>query len=199
MARAAGYSARGGLLRMRGWGEALSGFEGRISEACGFLLVVASLLLLLALFTYERADPSLDTASGLAPHNFLGPDGAILADLLRQTLGLAAYLIPAVLLGWAFRLLLNRGLKPFWRKLALSPTLLALAAFALSLFDLGTGRAASGGALGWELQRLLLRAGFAAHALPVAMAAAAFVGLLLLVILGLSWRDWRDLDRKSVV
>ena len=184
-------------MRLRGWGEVLSGFEGRISEAGGFLLVVASLLLLLLLATYDRADPSLDTAGGAAPHNFLGPDGAILADLLRQGFGLAAYLVPAVFLGWAFRLLLNRGLRPFWRKLALLPLALALAGFALSLFDLGAAHAASGGVVGWELERLLVRAGFAAQALPAAMAAAALVGLLLLLILGLSWRDWRDLGHGA--
>ena len=76
---------------------------------------------------------------------------------------------------------------------------LVLGAFALSVLDLGTlsPQASAGGAVGWGLQRLLSRAGLSAAALPISVAAAAIVGLLLLLIMGLSWRDWRDIGEGA--
>ncbi len=110
-------------------------------------------------------------------------------------LGLAAFVIPIVLFGWSLRLLLDRPLRSLWRKLALLPVALVLAALALSVLDQAAFCAAPGcgGAVGWELQRLLALAGFVPAALPIGMMAAAGLGLSLLLILGLSWRDWRDL------
>ena len=91
----------------------------------------------LALLTYDPRDPSLDTAIDMAPHNFLGHDGAVVADLLRQGFGLAAFLIPAALLGWSFRLLLDRPLRGVRVKLALLPPALLLGSLALSVLDAG--------------------------------------------------------------
>src|SRR5579875_3683124 len=163
-----------------------------IVAAAGFGILTTALLLLLALITYDPRDPSWDTAGALEPHNLLGREGAIIADLLRQGFGLAAFLLPAILCGWAFRLLLDRPLKAFGRRVALVPFALALGAFALSAADFAPPPL-SGGALGWLLHRLSLRVLPISLALPLAMAAAALVGLLLLMLMGLSWRDWRDL------
>src|SRR5579884_921367 len=163
-----------------------------IVAAAGFGILTTALLLLLALITYDPRDPSWDTAGALEPHNLLGREGAIIADLLRQGFGLAAFLLPAILCGWAFRLLLDRPLKAFGRRVALVPFVLALGAFALSAADFAPPPL-SGGALGWLLHRLSLRVLPISLALPLAMAAAALVGLLLLMLMGLSWRDWRDL------
>jgi S-DNA-T family DNA segregation ATPase FtsK/SpoIIIE len=167
----------------------------RLLESLGFGLLLASLLLAATLLTYDPQDPSLNTAVDAAPRNFLGYSGALIADILWQSWGLAAFLIPLVLLGWCFRLLLNRPLKLIWLKAALLPVVLALGAFALSVLDLGTlsGRAKFGGAVGWGLQRLLMGAYPSTAALPVSVVAAAIVGLMLLLIMGLSWRDWREI------
>jgi S-DNA-T family DNA segregation ATPase FtsK/SpoIIIE len=148
-----------------------------------------------ALISYDRQDPSFDTAVDRVAHNFLSHDGAIVADLLRQGLGLAAFVIPLVLFGWSLRLLLNRPLKGLWVKLALLPVALLLAALALSVLDQSRSSTAVdyGGAVGWGLQRAMALLDLGSLALPVSMAAAAGLGLLLLMILGLSWRDWRDL------
>jgi DNA segregation ATPase FtsK/SpoIIIE, S-DNA-T family len=197
MARSIGYSTRG--PRTRGWGEALATLKRRLLESLGFGLLLASVLLLLALLTYDPRDPSLNTAVDAAPHNFLGYNGAVLADLLRQSLGLVAFLIPVVLLGWSFRLLLNRSLKSIWLRATLIPVVLLLGAFALSVLDRGMpyADARTGGAVGWSLHRLLVRLGLSAALLPLSVAAAAMVGLLLLLIMGLSWRDWRDIGQGA--
>jgi DNA segregation ATPase FtsK/SpoIIIE, S-DNA-T family len=197
MARLATVSARRAAGRMRGWSDALAAVRRRAVEALGFALLLTGLLLALALLTYSPRDPSLDTAAAAAPHNFLGLHGAIVADLLRQVFGIAAFLVPAVLLGWSFRLLLNRPLRRLAVKVALLPPALLLASLALSVLDSGAPPPRVSGALGWGLFRLLSRAGLASVALPIAMVAAALVGLLLLLITGLSLRDWRELGEGA--
>jgi DNA segregation ATPase FtsK/SpoIIIE, S-DNA-T family len=199
MARSIAYSARGTARRMRGWADALATLKRRLLESLGFALLLACSLLVLALLTYDPRDPSLNTAIDAAPHNFLGYSGAVLADLLRQSFGLAAFLIPLVLLGWCFRLLLNRPLVSLLLKVALLPVVLVLGAFALSVLDLGTlsSEAKLGGAIGWSLQGLLVRVSLSPAALPISVVAGGIVGPLLLFIMGLSLRDWCDIGEGA--
>ena len=173
--------------------EALAVVKHRLAEAFGFALLLGCLLLFLSLFTYDPRDGSLNTAVDAAPHNFLGHDGAVLADLLWQSSGLACFLIPIFLLAWSFRLMLHRPLRSTWARLALLPAVLTLGAVALSILDLGalSPPAGPGGAIGWVMERLLVRSGLGTAALPISMAAAAIAGLLLLATMGLSLRDWR--------
>ena len=173
----------------------MAALKRRVFEALGFGLLLAALLVAAALLSYNPQDPSLDTSIDAAAHNFLGRDGAILADILHQSLGLAAFVIPIALFGWSVRLMLDRPLHSLWLKLGLLPVALLLAALALSVLDQTALCAAPGcgGAVGWGLQRLLTLAELSPAALPIATMAAAAFGLLLLLILGLSWRDWRDL------
>ncbi len=173
--------------------EALAVVKLRLAEALGFALLLGCFLLFLSLVTYDPRDGSLNTAVDAVPHNFLGHDGAVLADLLWQSLGLACFLIPILLLGWSFRLMLHRPLRSSWVRLALLPAVLTLGAVALSILDLGalSPPAGPGGAIGWVMARLLVRSGLGTAALPISMAAAAIAGLLLLATMGLSLRDWR--------
>ena len=78
---------------------------------------------------YNPADPSLNTAVEGATGNFLGPYGAIFADLLVQSLGLSAFLLPLILIGWAFRLLLQRPLLHMSRRLLMVVPALLLGSF----------------------------------------------------------------------
>jgi len=174
------------------WNELVAAIRGRVLEGLGSALVVLSFLVVLALATYNPADPSFNTAADAPVANFLGRDGAFVADLLIQGLGLAGFLLPLVLLGWAFRLLLQRPLVAMSRRLMLLPLALLLGAFACAVLrsqpiPLPAG---AGGALGWALLRAVHAVGLGALALPLAMAAAALVALLLLSIIGLSWGDW---------
>ena len=103
-------------------GEALAVLKHRLAEALGFALLLVCLLLFLVLFTYDPRDASLNTAVNAMPHNFLGHDGAVLADLLWQSLGLASFFIPILLLAWSFRLVLHRPLRSSWPRLAVRTT-----------------------------------------------------------------------------
>jgi DNA segregation ATPase FtsK/SpoIIIE, S-DNA-T family len=184
-----------GQRRLRGWSEVLAAARRRLCETLGFGLLLAALLLTAALASYHPEDPSFDTAIDAGPHNLLGGDGAVLADLLRQSLGLAAFVIPIVLVGWSLRLLLDRPLPSLWVKLVLLPMAPILASLAFSVLDLGahSTELVYGGALGWMMQRLLAASGLARSSLPMSMTAAAALGLSLLFLLGLSGRDWRRL------
>src|ERR1700730_10465991 len=199
MAKSASYWVNDHDRRVRALGEAWAVVKRRLIEALGFALLLVCLLLILTLLTYDARDGSLNTAVDSTPRNFLGHDGAVLADLLWQSLGLASFLIPILLLAWSFRLLLNRPIRSTWPRLALLPLILVLGALALSILDLGalSPPAGPGGALGWGLQRLLARSGLGTAALPISMAAAAFVGLLLLATTGLSLRDWREIGEGA--
>jgi S-DNA-T family DNA segregation ATPase FtsK/SpoIIIE len=72
----------------------------------GVLLLLVSLLLFLSIATWHATDPSLNTAAGEAGAraigNWVGLFGAWLSDLLLQSIGLTAFLLPLWLggLGW---------------------------------------------------------------------------------------------------
>ncbi|WP_420237079.1 DNA translocase FtsK [Telmatobacter bradus] len=74
----------------------------------GLVLLLAATLLLLALATYHATDPSLNTAAATSdPHavrNWIGLLGAYSSDLLLQTFGVTAFLMPLWLasLGWTW-------------------------------------------------------------------------------------------------
>src|SRR5216684_3319132 len=194
MPRAAQLSVRGFGHRWRGGSEMFGGLGQRLFEGLGVALVLASLLVLLALLTYNPGDVSLNTAVDAPPRNFLGHNGALIADVLVQSFGLAAYLVPSVMFGWAFRLLLGHPVRRPVRGILLLLLALVLGAAACSILHAGLSLpAGAGGAVGWVLLGLAKRAGLGTLALPLAMAAAALVALLLVSIIGLSPGDWRDL------
>ena len=160
-------------------------------QAVGLALLVAAILLALALATHDRADPSWNHAADRDAANALGLGGARLSDALLQGLGLGAWLLPLVLLDWAVRLLLGRGLARLWLKLALLVPMLGAAALALAIFPAPPGwplAAGLGGALGGIGERALDAANLAPPL--AAMAAAALVALLLLYVLGFSPAAW---------
>src|SRR5437868_3001495 len=193
MSRSAQMSIRGFGLRVRGGREMLAGVERRLYSVVGAGLVMASLLLLLALLTYSPADPSLNTAADARAGNYLGPQGAFVADVLIQSVGLAAYLLPAVLLGWAFRLMLQRPIRRLLRRLAMLVLMLVLGALACSILNPSLFAAGPGGVIGKLFKNTVERVGFGDIAVPLAMAAAALVALLLLATIGLSPGDWREI------
>ena len=86
----------------------------RLNEILGLAVLVSAALLLLALATYTPTDPSADTVGGIAAgshpsaglaarlaagpaHNWTGLAGAWLADLILQSIGIAAFFLPIVL------------------------------------------------------------------------------------------------------
>ncbi len=86
-------------------GSVRSALSRRVSEVVGVALFGSALLWLVALASYDPADPVwfFTTGSG-APSNFVGRVGAFLAELSFQLFGYGSYLLPAliVVLGWHY-------------------------------------------------------------------------------------------------
>jgi DNA segregation ATPase FtsK/SpoIIIE, S-DNA-T family len=179
-------------------GEKAAARFRHVFEALGFLLLAASVLLALALISFDRNDPSWNHAVDATPHNALGPLGAVLADLLLQSLGAASALVPVILLYWSVRLLLGRGLAWFWLRLQLVP--LALGFAALALAPLPAPRAwpivsGLGGVLGRLVQRRLAEAGLAPAV--TALAAALLALLFLVYVMGFALDDWSNVESSG--
>ncbi len=104
----------------------------RLAEFGGVALGLGGVALLLALACYNPLDPSLNTATARAPTNLAGPAGAMAADLLLQSFGVAAVLPALAMLAWAWRIASHRGLGSLAARLASTlaalPVLAALAA-----------------------------------------------------------------------
>ena len=81
-----------------------SALSRRISEFVGVLSFAVALLWLIALATYNPADPAwfFNTGAIQPATNLAGRAGAFVAELSHQTLGYAAYLFPvlAAVVGW---------------------------------------------------------------------------------------------------
>jgi DNA segregation ATPase FtsK/SpoIIIE, S-DNA-T family len=74
-------------------------------EIWSVVICLLALLITLSLISYDPSDRSLNTPSGaINTHNWGGFIGAFLADLLLQSLGMTAYLIPVLLCLAAIRM-----------------------------------------------------------------------------------------------
>ena len=125
----------------------------------GVLQALLAALLLVALLSWNPADPSLNAASTAEPTNWLGLNGALFADLFMQSLGLAAW--PATLLLGAFGLAraigdaIQQRLKPTpVRALSATGGALALSAALSALAPPAAWPLASGLGGLWKHERL---------------------------------------------
>ncbi|MEJ2078311.1 MAG: DNA translocase FtsK 4TM domain-containing protein [Acidobacteriota bacterium] len=86
-------------------------------EMGGLVYLVTSFLLYLALFSYRSLDPSLNVSTPWQKvQNLAGPAGAWISDLLFQTLGLSAIILPLPLLIVGSKKLLGRRIEYPWLK-----------------------------------------------------------------------------------
>ena len=176
----------------------------RLVELAGLAVAVAAAAFAVALYTYHPEDLTLTPGGHAAmPHNALSMPGAWIADVFTRTTGLAAWLVPLVLLSWAWRIASHRGLGPLWLRFTMLPCALFLGAMMFATLSVPLSwplPSGAGGALG-ELvlaalsEPVLLR-------LPVgADAVATLFGLLALVAcllaMGMGWREWRGIGRAA--
>ncbi len=174
----------------------------RMAELAALLLACAAAALLLALGTYDPADPSLNTATAAAPRNIGGPPGAAVADLLLQVFGVAAVLPGLALLAWAWRVGSHRGLPGLPMRLLCLLTAMPVLGAVLAAVPGAEGDtpawpagAGPGGAAGHLLARLAQTIGadlMGPFGGPVMTALGGLLGGTLAVLaLGLSWGEWR--------
>lgn len=113
------------ILRIKCW----------LSEGFGVSLLVLAFLLAASLISYSHYDQSFNTASKSLTENLIGPVGAHAADLLIQTLGLAAALIPLLLISWGWKLITKQGVSVIWARLMMLFAALLLISIFLSSFN----------------------------------------------------------------
>jgi DNA segregation ATPase FtsK/SpoIIIE, S-DNA-T family len=126
----------------------------RMMELVGAALAAAGVMLLMAVFTFNNADPSLNHATGTPPANLMGLPGAYISDLLLQTFGLAIVLVPVAMITWGVRMLRTHHLGFFGLRLSL--LLLALLMMSVGCVGLGdvggaATHAGAGGLVGLAL------------------------------------------------
>ncbi|MCB4821937.1 FtsK/SpoIIIE family DNA translocase [Roseicella aerolata] len=176
----------------------------RLFEMLGLLCGLSGLALLVALASYDPADPSLSTATTRAPANLVGPAGAMVADVMLQGFGWAGALPGLALLAWAWRLATHRGLSLFPARLAALLAALPMGGAALTLVPLPAGLPASagaGGAIGAVTAHALhdtagaLLGPFGDLVSGIVLAGVAV--LLTIAALGLSPAEWLRLGRAA--
>ncbi|HEX9630044.1 MAG TPA: DNA translocase FtsK 4TM domain-containing protein, partial [Pyrinomonadaceae bacterium] len=105
--------------------------KSRRNEIVAILLFAVGLLLTLCLVSaaFYPSDPSWNSAGQTVTRNWAGSIGANVAALLFQSIGIAAYLLPFLLLTAAWRRFRTRSMRaPFFRLLGLLLLLLSAAA-----------------------------------------------------------------------
>ncbi len=163
---------------------ASSTFSRRLSELFGVVCFMVGLLWLIALTTYNPADPVpfFGAGAGGVVANLAGPVGAFLAELSYQVLGYAAFLFPAIALALGWQLFWCRTLDSAYTKLVGVVLLFGCLSSFLSLL-IGPGAAdgrsvSAGGYLGDQLAGLLA-ASFNRTGSLIVIATLLFLGVIL--------------------
>jgi len=153
----------------------------RLNEIIAIGLTAVGLLLGLCLVSYNPNDPSWNTVGEPSARNWIGSIGANVAAALFQTIGLAAYLLPLLLLAAAWRHFRSRRLRAEYSRLTglaivilSSSALLALANIP-PLFDASFN---AGGLVGVVIARALV-SGLNTTGTAILLIAITVAGLLL--------------------
>ncbi len=74
--------------------------QGWLCKAFGLVMLAACVAVGISLVTWSITDPSFTRTTSAITRNAIGPVGAIVSDLLMQTLGMAAvlFVLPALVL-----------------------------------------------------------------------------------------------------
>ncbi|MCR9085514.1 MAG: DNA translocase FtsK 4TM domain-containing protein [Rhodobacteraceae bacterium] len=108
--------------------------ERRSKELLGLALLAAGVVLALALGSYSDNDPSFLGSSQQAPQNWLGLFGAYAAAPLYVILGLGAWVLPVLCIGWAARFVFHIGDARALSRLISMPIAVALAAVCMATY-----------------------------------------------------------------
>jgi DNA segregation ATPase FtsK/SpoIIIE, S-DNA-T family len=137
----------------------------RLNELIGFIGLSLAVFLALSLLSYSPVDPSFNVSAGpigsTPVHNWIGPVGAHLADLVFQFSGYAAFLFPVAICTVALRWFRSHTIAAPVAKLIGAGLLLTSVSAEMTLIHLPPVRGAlpPGGLLGTVLAEGL-RAGF---------------------------------------
>ncbi len=178
----------------------------RFSEITGISLILSGFLLLIALLTYTPSDPSLNSAGITEPKNLLGSSGALLADLLLQSIGLVSLLPSLVLFIWGAQTMRKRPPTFLIGRLGLLFLTLLLTSLSLSVLPIPSDWPLAtrlGGVIGvvfleYTMTVLLqgitsLGVSFIVESWMLALISALFAVITTITVLGLSAREWQHI------
>jgi S-DNA-T family DNA segregation ATPase FtsK/SpoIIIE len=153
----------------------------RRNEIIAILLFALGVLLALCLFSYNPDDPSWNAAGRSSTHNWIGPFGANIAATLFQFVGLAAYLLPLLLLAAAWRRFRTRRIRaPLSRIIGLIMLMIGAAAlFNLFVAPSLSDRSFQPGGVTGKLVSTMLMSGLGKVGATILLSALAATGLLL--------------------
>jgi S-DNA-T family DNA segregation ATPase FtsK/SpoIIIE len=155
--------------------------NSRRNEIIAIALFALGMLLTLCLVFFNPNDPSLNSAGQNETHNLVGPVGAYVSDAMLQSVGLASYLLPLLLLLAAWRRFRTHRIHAPVSRIIGLVTLLFSASAILALVSLPLlfdGRVSAGGFIGTFIASNLSSALNNVGALVLLLALAA-TGLLL--------------------
>jgi DNA segregation ATPase FtsK/SpoIIIE, S-DNA-T family len=127
------------------------------NEVLAVVLVVAAILILLSIFTYDPKDPSFNSVGPQRdPRNLIGIVGAFISDVFLQWFGLASLLVPVLLVLVALRAFsaTNPGF-PARKALGATLLLIAFSGFMALFPEIKIGfltRSYNGGAIGQMIE-----------------------------------------------
>ena len=170
----------------------------RLTDAAGIGFATLGVCLAFTLFTSNAADPSFNTVStGAKVHNMFGSAGSYTADLLLQTLGLAAYLFVGAFAAWGYRILTRKPLKNFGGRISLLTVAVLTGSIALARvpsfesWGIGSYLGGSAGALIFSAISNHLQGWLGTMAfIFVAISAFAVFVVSYLLALGISFGEW---------
>src|ERR1041385_7350212 len=155
--------------------------RSRLNEIIVIALAATALLLGLCLVSYHPNDPSWNAAGESSAQNWIGTIGANVAAALFQTIGLAAYLLPVLILAAAWRRFRAQRINaPIYQLLGLvivvfSAAALLSLAHIRPLFDASVN---AGGLAGVMISRALV-SGLNTIGAAILLVAVTAVGVLL--------------------
>ena len=169
----------------------------------GLALLVGAAALVVALLSFDPKDPSINRSAAGGARNWLGAPGAHIADVLLQTLGIAAALIVLVPTIWGWRLMTNRSVTPFWLRLTLLPVAVLAGAIALAALPKVNGSAlkagaggASGELLSGGITNIIAAVGINAGSTWISLGALAVALAAFFVASAVTWREWLSSARR---
>lgn len=170
----------------------------RAFQLTGLVFIGAALSITVALFSYDSGDPSLNTSAGAdrPVENLMGLTGAYTADMLLQTLGVAAIFVPLVIGLWGWQVWRAKHWLSRWREvLWLLGALCGMAMFFAFIplqWVLGTHLGGSVGALlSNQIKTLVAFAGMTGYVVA-AVCCGIFGFYMLCRSFGFSREQWHD-------
>ncbi|MEZ7880292.1 MAG: DNA translocase FtsK 4TM domain-containing protein [Rhodospirillales bacterium] len=167
-------------------------------ELIGFSFVICALWGAIAVFGYSAGDPSLNSSGIADPSNILGTSGALVADLLLQTLGFTCFVPILTLFVWGGRLMCGNPVLHPLRSLLLLIVACLFYAITLSALPVSVNwplMTRMGGFTGSLLMDSLVNWQWLAKSgISVVLigAISGFIGVILWVTaLGLTRQDWQ--------